>query len=184
MEYYICRYQSLKNIPMDLREASTIFRFNGWMRVKTLELPFAAISLIWNSLMILEGGWFFLMAAEIFTTNQSDFKIPGLGSYLKEAANKGDLTSIILEVVTLIFVIVVLDQLIWQQLLTWTDRFKLETVDSRVSYTSWFYDALHISHIIRRLSRSIFSQTIEQRDFKNPSSFFYDRTKRILSLSF
>lgn len=98
---------------MNLREASTIFRFNGWMRVKTLELSFAAISLIWNSLMILEGGWFFLMAAEIFTTSQSGFRLSGLESYLKEAANKGDLTSIILGVVTLVFVIVVLDQLIW-----------------------------------------------------------------------
>ena len=107
-----------------------------------------------------------MMAAEIFTAGQRDFRLPGLGSYLKEAANKGDLIAIILGVVTLIFVILVLDQLVWQPLLTWADRFKLETVEGRVSHTSWFYDAFHSSHIIRWFSQSIFSPTIEQMDKK------------------
>ncbi len=164
-------YQSLKTIPMELREASSIFRFNGWMRFKTLELPFAAISLIWNSMMSWAGGWFFLMAAEIFTAGQHDFRLPGLGSYLKEAANEGDSASIILGVVTLVFVIVALDQFVWQPLLTWADRFKLETVEGRVSHTSWFYDVLHSSHIIRWFNQSTFSPTIEQIDKKILHSF-------------
>jgi len=72
---------------------------------KTLELPFAAISLIWNSMMSWAGGWFFLMAAEIFTAGQRDFRLPGLGSYLKEAANEGDSASIILGAVTLVLLL-------------------------------------------------------------------------------
>src|SRR5207248_8845123 len=76
-------YQALKTIPHELDEASSIFRFNGWLRFKTLELPFAAISLIWNSMMSWSGGWFFLMAAEMFTVGQRDFRLPGLGAYLR-----------------------------------------------------------------------------------------------------
>ena len=87
-------YQSLKTIPSELREASAIFRFNGWLRFRTLELPFAAISLIWNSMMSWAGGWFFLMAAEIFTVGERDFRLPGLGAYLQEAANRGDIAAI------------------------------------------------------------------------------------------
>lgn len=73
-------YQSLTTIGRDLHEASAIFRFNRWQRLKWLELPSAAGSLIWNSMMSWAGGWFFLMAAEIFTVGQRDFRLPGLGA--------------------------------------------------------------------------------------------------------
>ena len=75
---------------MELREAAAIFRFDAWLRFKTLELPFAAIGLIWNSMMSWAGGWFFLMAAEIFAVGDRDFRLPGLGSYLQTAANAGN----------------------------------------------------------------------------------------------
>ena len=99
-------YQSLTTIPMELREASSIFRFNRWLRLKTLELPFGANSLIWNSMMSWAGGWFFLMAAEIFTVGQRDFRLPGLGAYLSEAAAQGDRQAILLGIVALVAVIV------------------------------------------------------------------------------
>jgi len=83
-------YQSLTTTPKELREASAMFRFNSWLRFKTLELPFAATSLIWNSVMSWAGGWFFLMAAEIFTVGQRDFRLLGLGAYLHEAASQGN----------------------------------------------------------------------------------------------
>ncbi len=141
-------YQSLTTIPGELREASTIFHLNGWLRLKTLELPFAAISLIWNSMMSWAGGWFFLMAAEIFTVGHRDFRLPGLGSYLKEAADQGDVHAILWGVSALVLVIVVLDQVVWRPLLAWSDRFKLEMVESDLPHTSWFYDALRVSRLV------------------------------------
>lgn len=86
-------YQSLTTIPKELREASATFRFGGWLRFKTLELPFAANSLIWNSVMSWAGGWFFLMAAEMFSVGDRDFRLPGLGAYLQEAANQQNLAA-------------------------------------------------------------------------------------------
>ena len=135
-------YQSLTTLPTELREAGTIFRFGAWQRFKTAELPFAAIPLIWNSIMSWSGGWFFLMAAEIFHVGKRDFRLPGLGSYLQEAANRGDTRAILLGLAWLIGVIVALDQLVWRPLLAWGHRFKVEMVEGEEPPTSWFYELL------------------------------------------
>ena len=144
-------YQALKTIPHELDEASSIFRFNGWLRFKTLELPFAAISLIWNSMMSWSGGWFFLMAAEMFTVGQRDFRLPGLGAYLRAAADRGDGQAIAWGVGALIGVIVALDQLVWRPLLAWSVRFKLEMVASEAAPSSWGYNVLRSSRMIEWL---------------------------------
>jgi len=148
-------YQSLTTIPNELREATAIFRFNPWFRLKVLELPFAAISLIWNSMMSWAGGWFFLMAAEIFTVGDRDFRLAGLGSYLQTAANRGDVRSILLGILTLVTVVVALDQLLWRPLLVWAERFKLEMVTGDAGSRSWFYDVLHSSFLVRWFSSNV-----------------------------
>ena len=157
-------YQSLTTIPVELREAGTVFRLNAWLRFKTLELPFSTISLIWNSMMSWAGGWFFLMAAEIFTVGERDFRLQGLGAYLQEAASQGDLKAIAWGIGTLILLIVVLDQFIWRPLLAWSDRFKLEMVEADRPPTSWFYDALRSSVITGWLSNRIGDPIIDRLD--------------------
>lgn len=138
-------YQSLTTIPVELREASSIFRLNTWLRFRQLEVPFGMIGLIWNSIMSWAGGWFFLMAAEIFTVGSKDFRLPGLGAYLHEASNQGNLHAIALGLAALILTIAALDQFVWRPLLAWADRFKVEMVESDQPPTSWFYDLLHTS---------------------------------------
>jgi len=135
-------YQSLITIPQELREASAIFRLRSYLRLRFLELPFAAIQLIWNSMMSWAGGWFFLMASEMFTVGARDYRLPGLGSYLQEAAYLGDTRALAWGLVTLIFLIVLLDQLVWRPLLAWAERFKLEMVESEGKTSSWFYKVL------------------------------------------
>lgn len=157
-------YQSLTTIPKELREVSMSFRLNGWLRFKTLELPFAAISLIWNSMMSWAGGWFFLMAAETFTVGQRDFRLPGLGAYLQEAANRGDLRAIVWGVGALLSVIILLDQLIWRPLLTWADRFKLEMVKGDQPPTSWFYELVRSSRLADWLSQAVWHPLQERLD--------------------
>ncbi len=148
-------YQSLTTIPAELNEASTVFRFNTWQRFKTLELPFAAIGLLWNSMMSWAGGWFFLMAAEIFTVGDRDFRLVGLGAYLYEAVNQEDYSAIARGIATLVLVIVLLDQLVWRPLLAWADRFKLEMTESDRPPTSWFYNVLRAAHIPAWLDRRV-----------------------------
>jgi len=157
-------YQSLTTIPRNLRQASTIFRFNGWLRFKTLELPFAAISLIWNSMASWGGGWFFLMAAEIFSVGERNFRLPGLGAYLQEAANRGSFEAIAWGLGTLILIIVTLDQLVWRPLLAWSERFTISMVESATPPTSWFYNALRSSGLLHFLTTAVLGPPLKKLD--------------------
>ena len=148
-------YQSLTTIPGELQEASAIFRFSSWLRFKELELPFAAIGLIWNSMMSWSGGWFFLMASEIFHVGSHDFRLPGLGSYLKTAAAQGNLTAVLAGTGVLILVVVLLDQFVWRPLLAWADKFKVEMVENNEAPSSWFLDILYRSWLMDFFQRRI-----------------------------
>ncbi|MEI6260426.1 MAG: ABC transporter permease subunit [Deltaproteobacteria bacterium] len=148
-------YQSITTIPSELKEASAIFRFSSWLRFRALELPFAAIGLIWNSMMSWSGGWFFLMAAEIFHVGSHDFRLPGLGSYLKTAAAQGNLMAVLEGTGVLILVVVLLDQFIWRPLLAWADKFKIEMVEGDEEPSSWFLDILSRSWLMDFFQRRI-----------------------------
>ncbi len=134
-------YASLKSIPREMREAASIYRFNWWQRFIQIELPFATIGLVWNSMMSVAGAWFFLMACEQF----GDFRLPGLGSYLQSAADNGDTRSILLGIFTMVAVIVLLDQLLWRPVIAWAEKFKFEQVESTSAPTSWVLDFLRRS---------------------------------------
>jgi NitT/TauT family transport system permease protein len=130
-------YASLKSIPKEMREAATIYRFNWWQRFVEMELPFAAIGLVWNSMMSVAGGWFFLMACEMFVLGARDFRLPGLGSYLQTAASAGDTRSILWGVATMVAVIALLDQFVWRPVIAWAEKFKVEQVESTDAPRSW-----------------------------------------------
>jgi NitT/TauT family transport system permease protein len=123
-------YSSLKTQPRDLREAAIIYRFGYWQRFVELDLPFSTIGLVWNSMMSVAGGWFFLMACEMFVLGDRDFRLPGLGSFLQTAAGNGDTHAILWGLGAMIGVIVSLDQLIWRPVIVWADKFKFEQVES------------------------------------------------------
>jgi NitT/TauT family transport system permease protein len=148
-------YQSLTTIPKELREASATFRLSPWLQLRTLELPFAAISLVWNSMMSWAGGWFFLMAAEIFTVGQRDFRLPGLGAYLHEAASQENFPAIAWGLGTLILTVVLLDLLLWRPLMAWSDRFKVEMVNRDNPPTSWVYDLMRRARVWRAFQRAV-----------------------------
>ena len=131
-------YASLKSIPREMREAATIYRFNWWQRFLQIELPFATIGLVWNSMMSVAGAWFFLMACEQF----GEFRLPGLGSYLQAAADSGDTGSILLGILTMVAVIVLIDQFVWRPVIAWAEKFKMEQVESTSAPTSWVLDFL------------------------------------------
>jgi NitT/TauT family transport system permease protein len=159
-------YQSITTIPTELREAAAVFRFDPWLRFKVVELPFAAISLLWNSMMSWSGGWFFLMAAEIFNVGNRDFRLAGLGSYLQTAADEGNLHAVLLGVVTLVVVIVLLDQLVWRPLIAWTDRFKVEMVEGDEPPRSWFLGLISRAWLVEQFGTHVwlpFSEWVDRR---------------------
>jgi NitT/TauT family transport system permease protein len=146
-------YASLKSIPNEMREAAQVYHFSWWQRFTQIELPFAAIGLVWNSMMSVAGGWFFLMACEMFVLGSRDFRLPGLGSYLQTAASAGDTPSILWGVATMIAVIVLLDQFIWRPVIAWAEKFKVEQVESADTTHSWVLNWVQHSHALAQLQR-------------------------------
>ena len=149
-------YSSLKSIPRDMREAAKIYQFNWYQRFTNIELPYSAIGLVWNSMMSVAGGWFFLMACEMFVLGDKDFRLPGLGSYLQTAASAGDTRSIVWGVATMVLVIVLMDQVIWRPVIAWAEKFKMEQVESANAPQSWFLDIIEGSRGLVGLRKRIF----------------------------
>ncbi len=141
-------YSSIRSIPRELREASQIYGFTAWQRFWQLELPFSAIGLVWNSMVSVAGGWFFLMACEMFVLGDRDFRLPGLGSYLQTAAGNGNTRAMIWGLAVMIAIIVATDQLIWRPVIAWADKFKFEQVESSHRATSPILYALRNSNAI------------------------------------
>jgi NitT/TauT family transport system permease protein len=146
-------YASLKSIPREMHEAAEIYRFSWWQRFTEMELPFAAIGLVWNSMMSVAGGWFFLMACEMFVLGSRDFRLPGLGSYLQTASSAGDTSAILWGVTTMVAVIVLLDQFVWRPVIAWAEKFKFEQVESTEVPHSWVLDFLRHSRILAGLHK-------------------------------
>jgi NitT/TauT family transport system permease protein len=146
-------YSALKSIPRDLREAARLYRFSAWQRFVQLELPYAGIGLIWNSMMSVAGGWFFLMACEMFVLGSRDFRLPRLGSYLQAASSAGDTHAIVLGLITMISVIVILDHIVWRPVIAWAQKFKFEQVESSDEPHSPVLDFLQRSRALSLVNR-------------------------------
>src|SRR6201987_3409035 len=146
-------YASLKSIPNEMREAARVYRFSWWQRFIQVELPFAAIGLVWNSMMSVAGGWFFLMACEMFVLGSRDFRLPGLGSYLQTAASVGDTSSILWGIATMVLVVVLLDQFVWRPVIAWAEKFKIEQVESSDAPRSWVLNLFRHSRAMEKLGQ-------------------------------
>src|SRR6202041_1726267 len=144
-------YASLKSIPNEMREAAKVYKFSWWQRFIEMELPFAAIGLVWNSMMSVAGGWFFLMACEMFVLGSRDFRLPGLGSYLQTAASAGDTRSILWGIATMVAVIVLLDQFVWRPVIAWAEKFKVEQVESTNLPRSWVLNFVQHSSALAKI---------------------------------
>jgi NitT/TauT family transport system permease protein len=149
-------YSSLKTIPRDLREAAIIYRFSHWQRFAELDLPFSTIGLVWNSMMSVAGGWFFLMACEMFVLGDRDFRLPGLGSFLQTAASHGNTRPILWGVTAMVAVVVLLDQLVWRPIILWADKFKFEQVESATAAQTTLFHLIGRASLVVRLYRLIF----------------------------
>ena len=146
-------YSSLKTVPRELHEAAVIYRFSRWQRFAQLDLPYSTIGLVWNSMMSVAGGWFFLMACEMFVLGNRDFRLPGLGSFLQTAASNGNTRAILWGVATMIAVIVLLDQLVSRPIIVWADKFKFEQVESAGGAQSTLLNLIGRASIVLRLYR-------------------------------
>ena len=139
-------YGSLRSIPTPLREVARVHHLSRWREFKLLELPAAMIGLVWNSMMSMAGGWFFLATAEAFQLRGRDFRLPGIGSYMSEAINAGNGPAMVAACVAMLLMIVAVDQLFWRPIVVWSERFKLEETAEVDKAQSWLLNLLQHSH--------------------------------------
>jgi len=140
-------YQSLRTVPRELNEATTLYRLSRWQRFSRLEVPSAAIPLLWNAMMSFGGGWFFLAASEAISVLNQNYTLPGIGSYVAAAVDVRDLRALAWAVVAMAAVILLVDQLFWRPLVAWSDRFRLEQSGGGEIPGSWVFDLLRTARI-------------------------------------
>lgn len=140
-------YASLRQIPPELYQAASVFRLSAWQRFWRLEVPFAMPNLVWNAMMSVAGGWFFVVAAEAIQVEGYDIDLPGVGSYIALAIRNRDLGAIGWALAAMLGVIVLTDQLLFRPLVAWSERFKFESAGGVPAPRSWLLDALRRSRI-------------------------------------
>jgi NitT/TauT family transport system permease protein len=147
-------YGSLRSVPQELKEVARIHHF-GWLKTfRTVEVSSAVIGLVWNSMVSMAGGWFFLTVNEAFTLGDRDFRLPGIGSYMAVAIEKGDRRAMVWAVVAMSLMILAVDQLLWKPLVAWSQRFRLEEISGAEPPRSWVLDLMRRSWIARRLRQA------------------------------
>nr|WP_189361145.1 AAA-associated domain-containing protein [Thermogemmatispora tikiterensis] len=148
-------YHAVLTLPRDLVDVCRLLRLRPWQRFLKLELAAATIGLVWNSMMSWAGGWFFLMASEQFSLGDRSFRLPGLGSYLQLAADRGDPWALTLGLLTLIGLIVLLDVCLWRPLVAWAERFTLEEQAEAAPPRSLVLDLLRASPALHWLRQHV-----------------------------
>lgn len=149
-------YQSLKTVPHDITEAATVYRLSGWQRFWKIELPHGTPALLWNTMVSMSAGWFFVVVSEAISVSNQDITLPGIGSYINIAIKNSDLTAIGYAILTMFIVILAYDQLIFRPLLAWAEKFKPEIDEDVATYESWFFDVLAKTHLLK-FSENIFN---------------------------
>src|SRR6202041_261438 len=141
-------YQSLRTIPIELAEAAESFRLSPWMRFWQLEVPFAMPALIWNMMMSMSGGWFFVVASESMSVGHTTVALPGVGSYIALAIEQKNLTAIGWAIATMLIVILLYDQLLFRPLVAWGDRFRVDKEPGVRVPDSWALTMMRRSRVI------------------------------------
>src|SRR5487761_2167665 len=142
-------YQSLRTIPTELSEAADSFRLSPWMRFWQLEVPFGLPALIWNMMMSMSGGWFFVVASESISVGRTSVTLPGVGSYIALAIEHRNLPAIGWAILTMLLVILIYDQLLFRPLVAWVDRFRVEQEPGVREPQSWALTMMRRSRLIQ-----------------------------------
>src|ERR1700731_3737981 len=145
-------YQSIRNVPKDLEEASQSFHLSGWQRFWRLDVPFAMPGLIWNTMMSMSGGWFFVVASEAITVGNTTVTLPGIGSYVALGIQKQNLPAIGYAILTMLLVIIAYDQLLFRPVVAWADKFRFEQTASATAPSSWMLDLFRRTRALRALT--------------------------------
>jgi NitT/TauT family transport system permease protein len=159
-------YQSLRNLPRDLEEACDSFHLSAWQRFRRLDVSFAIPGLVWNMMMSMSGGWFFVVASEAITVGDTTVTLPGIGSYVALAIKEQNLPAVAYALIAMLAVIILYDQLLFRPIVAWADKFRFEQTASSGAPESWLLDLFRKTRALRALTsacRGMFARLLEIR---------------------
>jgi NitT/TauT family transport system permease protein len=145
-------YQSLKTVPADLVEASDSFHLTGWQRFWRLEAPYAVPGLVWNTMMSMSGGWFFVVASEAISVGDNTWKLPGIGSYVALALERKDIVAVVYAIVAMLLVILAYDQLLFRPLVAWSAKFRFESTAGATATDPWVLKLIRRTRLLQWLA--------------------------------
>jgi NitT/TauT family transport system permease protein len=148
-------YQSLTTVPRDLDEASRAFQLSIWQRFWRLEVPFAMPGLVFNTMLSMSGGWFFVVASEAVTVGNTTFLLPGIGSYVSVALSHSNLGAVIAAIVAMLVVILIYDQLLFRPLVAWSAKFRFEMTSGGEAPDPWVLSFLRRTHLLQMVGEAI-----------------------------
>jgi NitT/TauT family transport system permease protein len=152
-------YQSLKTVPADLQEAAVSFHLTAWQRFWKLEVPFAAPGLVWNTMMSMSGGWFFVVASEAVSVGDNNWKLPGIGSYVALALEQQDIVAVAWAILAMLLVILAYDQLLFRPLVAWSAKFRFETTAGATASDPWMLRLMRRTRLLKLVGRAIGNAT-------------------------
>ena len=142
-------YQSLKTLPKDLEETAGVYGFTWIQKLRWVELPFATPGLVWNSMVSVANSWFFLMSAEAFKAGDKNFQLPGVGSFMNTAVEQGNGRAQVWAILTMLALVVLLDQLVWRPVVAWSQRFQVDEGSHVDQAGNWLLRFLRRSRLLR-----------------------------------
>jgi NitT/TauT family transport system permease protein len=148
-------YQSLKTVPADLKEAADSFHLTSWQRYWRLEVPFAVPGLVWNTMMSMSGGWFFVVASEAVSVGDNSWKLPGIGSYVALALEQRDILAVCYAILTMLAVILAYDQLLFRPLVAWSGKFRFETTAGATAADPWLLRLMRRTRLLNRIGDAV-----------------------------
>jgi len=146
-------YQSLTTVPPDLREAARSFQLSAWQRFWRLEVPYAVPGLVWNTMISMSGGWFFVVASEAVSVGDSTWKLPGIGSYVAVALEQRNIAAVIYAILAMLAVILAYDQLLFRPLVAWSAKFRLETTAGATASDPWMLRLIRRTRLLSSIGR-------------------------------
>lgn len=144
-------YQGFRSVPAELAEAARVFQLSPWQRFWRLELPFSMPGLLWNMMMSMSGGWFFVVASEAISVSNQSIKLPGIGSYIALAIEARNLPAIGWAIAAMLVGVLLYDQLFFRPLLAWADKFRFEETGGDIAQDSWLLTWLRRTERIQGL---------------------------------
>lgn len=148
-------YQSLRTVPKEFYDTAAMLHLSTWQKYWRIEIPHAIPSLLWNTMISLSAGWFFVVASEAISVSNQDILLPGIGSYIAVAISESNLSAIIYAIITMFIVILFYDQLLFRPLLAWTEKFKAENREESFITRPWFYSVLTKAAWLKRINKKL-----------------------------